>query len=55
MYVSGCSSLLLLLGELSWRGQLPGPRAVTVLAAAGSPGLPGEPANWYVVFLRLLF
>lgn len=54
--VSGCSSLLLLLrGELSLQGQLPGPQAVTAFPAAGSPGLPRELADWYIVFLRLLF
>lgn len=53
--MSGCSGLLLLLGELSLHSQLPGLQAVTVFPAAGSPGLPWELADWYIVFLRLLF
>lgn len=47
--------LLLLLGELIVHGQLPGPQAVTAFPAAGSLGLPRELADWYIVFLRLLF
>lgn len=31
------------------------PVAVAVFPAAGTPGLPGEPADWYIDFLRLLF
>lgn len=31
------------------------PMAAAVFPAAGSPGLPGEPADWYIDFLRLLF